>query len=124
MYNRILIVDDSVIARMMIRRCLEIAGYGHAVFFEAANGVEAIDRLKNTAVDLILTDLNMPEMGGKLLIKRLKSSPRLTSIPVIVVSSITNDSEEADLLARGVSAVIRKPIFPMMVMEAIESIKL
>ncbi len=123
MFERILIVDDSVTARMMIRRCLEISGCEQANFLEASNGVEALEMLKGNTVDLILTDLNMPEMNGKSLIRRLKSSPRLTMIPVIVVSSITNDTEEADLLSKGVSAIIRKPMSPMMVMEALESIK-
>ena len=123
MFERILIVDDSVTARMMIRRCLEISGCEQANFHEASNGVEALEMLKGNSVDLILTDLNMPEMNGKNLIRRIKSSPRLNLIPVIVVSSITNDAEEADLLSKGVAAIIRKPMSPMAVMEALESIK-
>mgnify|MGYP000859470829 CR=1 FL=1 len=123
MFENILIVDDSVTARMMIRRCLEIAGCEQANFLEASNGVEALDVLKGNRVDLVLTDLNMPEMNGKILIRRIKSSPRLNLIPVIVVSSITNDAEEADLSTKGVNAIIRKPMSPMAVMDALESIK-
>jgi two-component system, chemotaxis family, chemotaxis protein CheY len=122
MIERILIVDDSLTARMMIRRCLEIAGFASARFREASHGREALALLKEEAADLILTDLNMPEMDGKSLIRHLKSSPRLNAIPVIVISSITNESEEEALRSRGVAAVIRKPMSPMVIMEAIHSL--
>lgn len=122
MIERILIVDDSLTARLMIRRCLEIAGYDSTRFREASNGFEALDLLRKETADLILTDLNMPEMDGKTFLRYVKASPRLNSIPVIVISSITNGTEEEALCARGVSAVIRKPMSPMMIMDAINSI--
>ncbi len=119
----ILIVDDSCTARMMIRRCLEIAGYADAEFREASHGREALDLLRTHAADLVLTDLNMPEMNGRTLIRHLKSSPRFFSIPIIVISSITNDREENELRAHGVAAVIRKPLSPMTLREALETIE-
>lgn len=118
MVKRILIVDDSVTARMMIRRCLEFVGFSEADFFEAGNGREALKLLRAEPVDIVLTDINMPEMDGMMLVRRLKSSPRLHDIPVIVISSVATDEEEADLLSRGVSAVIRKPLSPMVIKEA------
>jgi two-component system, chemotaxis family, chemotaxis protein CheY len=123
MYDRILIVDDSVTARMMIKRCLEIAGYENAAVLEASNGAEAIERLKNDGADLILTDLNMPQMNGKTLIRRLKCSPKFFHIPIVVISSITNTGEEEDLIAGGVAAVMRKPLSPTSFMEVIETLK-
>jgi two-component system, chemotaxis family, chemotaxis protein CheY len=122
MFERILIVDDSLTARMVIRRCMEISGFQNACFHEASNGLEGLNVLKENPVDLILTDLNMPEMNGRSFIRRLKVSPRLNSIPVIVISSIATGDEEADLLKSGASAVIRKPISPMSIMQAIESL--
>lgn len=122
MFERILIVDDSVTARMMIRRCLEIAGNERAAFLEASNGNEAFERLRDSGADLILTDLNMPVMNGKNFIRRLKCSPKFTAIPIVVISSITNMGQETDLFAHGVSAVVRKPISPMSVRTALESI--
>jgi two-component system, chemotaxis family, chemotaxis protein CheY len=122
MIERILIVDDSLTARMMIRRCLEITGFASARFREATHGREALALLQEEEADLILTDLNMPEMDGNTLIRHLKSSPRLNAIPVIVISSITTEHEEQILRSRGVDAVIHKPMSPMTIMEAIRSL--
>lgn len=122
MVKNILIVDDSLTARMMIRRCLEIAGLADAQFREASNGREALQLLRTEPADLILTDLNMPEMSGRVFIRHVKSSPRLTAIPLVVISSITNEREEEDLRGDGVAAVIRKPISPMAVMEVMQTI--
>jgi len=123
MLKRILIVDDSCTARMMIRRCLEIAGYAEAEFREASHGREALELLRTEPVDLVLTDLNMPEMNGKTFIRRLKSSPKLFSIPVIVISSITNEREEEELRDQGVAGVIRKPMSPMAFMDVIKNVE-
>ena len=122
MIERILIVDDSITARLMIRRCLEIAGFSSANFREACHGSEALALLREEPADLILTDLNMPEMDGKTLLRHINASPRLNTIPVIVISSITNEQEEEALRAGGVAAVIRKPMSPMVIMDAISSI--
>lgn len=122
MIESILIVDDSLTARLMIRRCLEIAGFDASRFREAANGREALALLREEPADLILTDLNMPEMDGKTLLRFIKASPKLNNIPVIVISSITNDAEEEALRAGGVAAIIRKPMSPMVIMEAIQSL--
>jgi two-component system, chemotaxis family, chemotaxis protein CheY len=122
MFERILIVDDSLTARMMIRRCLEIAGFDSARFREAAHGREALALLKEEVADLILTDLNMPEMDGRTLLLHLKSSPRLHAIPVLVISSITTDHEEEVLHARGAAAVIRKPLSPLVLREALQAL--
>ena len=123
MVKSILIVDDSCTARMMIRRCLEIAGYAEALFREASHGREALELLRRESADLVLTDLNMPEMNGKTFIRHMKSSPKLFTIPVIVISSITNEREEEELRAQGVSAVIRKPLSPMMFIDAMKTIE-
>jgi two-component system chemotaxis response regulator CheY len=122
MVKRILIVDDSVTARMMIRRCLEIAGFPDAEFREASHGREALELLRQEPADIVFTDLNMPEMGGKAFIRHMKGSPKLNSIPIIVISSITNEREEEELRSSGVVMVIRKPLSPMAVMDAVEAV--
>ncbi|MCD4693730.1 MAG: response regulator, partial [Calditrichales bacterium] len=83
MINRVLIVDDSKTARSIIRRSLEICGLQDAEIGEASNGREALQTLKTTEYDLVFTDLNMPEMDGEQLLKRMKSSPKLLDVPVI-----------------------------------------
>jgi two-component system chemotaxis response regulator CheY len=118
-FSRILIVDDSATSRMIIRRCFEIAGFRQAQFFEAEDGVVAISFLKTNKVDLVLSDLRMPKMDGTTFIRKLKMSEETRAIPVVVISSMSNDLLEAELLKSGVKAVIRKPISPAKVAEAV-----
>ncbi len=110
MIGSVLIVDDSRTARKMIRRILEICGLEGIRVFEASNGIEALDLLKTQTVDLILTDLNMPEMDGEQLLKRVKSSPKLFDIPVIVITSLKNDAHENQLICEHAKAVLSKPV--------------
>lgn len=118
--KRIVIADDSGTARLFIKRCLEIAGFDDAEFLEAANGREALELLKSAPVDLVVTDLIMPEMNGVSLLKRIKSSPRLHEIPVIVVTSAANPQKIEELKSMQALAVVSKPISPPDVAEAIQ----
>jgi len=110
MFNRVLIVDDSAVARKMIKRSLEIVGLQDSDFTEAGNGVEALEFLKASEFDLVCTDLNMPEMNGTQLLKRIKSSPKLTDTPVIIISSLANASREQQLLSEHALKVFKKPL--------------
>jgi len=110
MIRRILIVDDSVFARSMIRRKLEILKFKEVEFLEAGNGVEALDKLKSQEFHLVFTDLNMPEMDGAQLLKRIKSSPKLMDIPVIIISSLNNSTKEQQLLSEHALKVFSKPL--------------
>jgi CheY-like chemotaxis protein len=65
----------------------------------------------------------MPEMGGKAFIRHVKGSPKLNSIPIIVISSIVNDSEEENLRLEGVASIIRKPLSPMAILEAMQNLE-
>ena len=108
--NRVLIVDDSAVARKIIKRSLEIVGLQDAEFQEAGNGVEALARLKDTPFDLVCTDLSMPEMNGMQLLKRIKCSPKLSETPVVVISSLVNNIKEQQLLAEYALKVFKKPL--------------
>ena len=110
MVNRVMIVDDSKAARNMIRRSLEICGLDTAQIEEAGNGKEALDKLKSSDFDLVFTDLNMPEMGGEELLKRIKSSPKLNSIPVVVISSLANPNKENKLIQEHAAKILSKPL--------------
>lgn len=116
----ILIADDSAMARTVIRRCLEIAGFSDAVFFEAGDGKAALEVLQKNQINLLITDLNMPELDGTGLLKRIKASPRLTSIPVIVITSISNPARIQELKELGASEVMQKPISPASIARAME----
>ena len=110
MIKRVLIVDDSSTARSIIRRTLEISGFEELEIGEASNGDEALQVLKENKYDLVFTDLNMPNMDGEQLLKRIKSSPKLNDIPVVVISSMTNESKENKLLSEHAAKIFPKPI--------------
>lgn len=112
MFQTIMIVDDSSTARMITRRCLEIAGYQESSFLEADDGSQALDLAKQNQVDLMVVDLNMPNMDGRSLLKHLKTSPRLNHIPVLIVSSLVTEAIETELKEMGAFATLSKPISP------------
>ncbi|MBL8616938.1 MAG: response regulator [Deltaproteobacteria bacterium] len=115
----VLIVDDSATARMLVRRCLTICGYRADQTFEAEHGRAALDQLKAEGIDLVISDLNMPVMDGRTLLRFMRGSPRLHAIPVIIVSSLVNEAAEEELRAMGATAVIRKPLSPAALAAAI-----
>lgn len=117
--KRIIIADDSATARMFIKRCLQIVGLGEAEIIEAEHGKEALAAAKKQPVDLLLTDLNMPVMDGETLVKWVKASPKLSDMPVIVITSAGNPAKEKQLLELGAHKVLNKPVAPPMMMDAL-----
>jgi two-component system chemotaxis response regulator CheY len=122
--KRIVIADDSATARMFVQRCLEIAGLAEADFVLVEDGAQALEALKESPTDLLVTDLTMPVMGGLDLVKRVSASPRLSGMPVMVVSSSTSDSVVQELEAAGAGAVLSKPIGPPVMIDALERMHL
>lgn len=118
--KRIVIADDSATARMVIRRCLEIIGLGEAGMVEVPNGREALARLKEEPADLLVTDLNMPIMDGETLLKWVKGSPKLTHVPVVVITSAGNPAKAEQLRDLGAYAVLDKPISPATLLQNLE----
>lgn len=121
--KRILVADDSGTARMFIIRCLEIAGLQDVDFIEAANGRQALELLKENPVDLVVSDLNMPEMDGQDLLMRIKSSPRLHDTPVMMVTSAANPKKIEELKNMQAFAILSKPISPADVAAAIATLQ-
>jgi two-component system chemotaxis response regulator CheY len=119
--KRILVADDSSTARMFVIRCLQIVGCRDAEFVQATNGREAFETLKEQATDLIVTDLNMPEMDGATLLKKVKASPRFNEIPVIVITSAHNPAKSEELQKMGAMAVLEKPVSPPALMTVIST---
>jgi len=116
---RIVIADDSTTARMFVRRCLEIVGFAGVEMLEAENGKEALEIAKHQPTELIITDLNMPVMDGKTLLKWVKANPRLHDIRVVVVSSVSNPAKAEELLKLGAHAVLVKPLAPPALLEVL-----
>ncbi len=122
MFKNILIVDDSIAARMIIKQYLEIVGCRESHFVEVSDGREALTVLKSSPIDLIVTDMNMPNMDGAEFISRLKASPKLLKIPVIIVSSAVNADNKARFMSFGANYVIGKPVSPQLLYKAVSSL--
>ena len=121
--KQIILVDDSQTSRMVIKRCLEIIGLAEASFCEASNGAEALSKLQEMPnVDLLVTDLNMPVMDGEALLKELQGNPKLSTIPVLVITSAGNPAKETALQSLGAYAVLNKPVSPAALLSKLGSL--
>ncbi len=109
---RVLIVDDSSLIRSVLAKSLRLSGLELDEVFEAGDGRQAWDLLQAQEVDLIFSDLHMPEMDGVQLMHNLAEVGRLQRTPVIVISSDRSRERREELLALGVRAFLRKPFTP------------
>lgn len=119
MSANILVVDDSGTMRTMIRRTIEMCGLDIAEIYEASNGIEALARLHQHAVDVILLDINMPVMDGQKLLQRIRDDPRLRNTPIIIASTEGSETRINDLLASGARGFLRKPFRPESLRDAL-----
>jgi len=110
-YN-VLIVDDSATMRALIRKILAISGFNLGQCFEGANGREGLAILEQHWVDLVLSDIHMPEMDGSAFITALKGHPLWKTIPVVVVSTESREEVLAPFRRLGVAGYIKKPFKP------------
>jgi len=108
--NRLLIVDDSKVMRDMVAACLRPLG---DVSFEfAGSGLEAIERLALGAFDLVVLDLNMPDVGGVEVIEFVRSQDKLRTLPILVVTTRGDDASRTRVLEAGASGFLAKPFVP------------
>jgi two-component system chemotaxis response regulator CheY len=112
MAYRVLIVDDSPAMRAFVRRVIDLSGFELSKCFEASNGREALDVLRGEWVDAILTDLNMPGMGGQEFLRRLSQDDLLRSIPAIVISTDATEHTMASMATLGARGYVTKPFLP------------
>src|SRR5437879_2021666 len=105
----VLIVDDSAAIRKILQRMLGQAGIGLGKVLEAGDGVEALEILKSHPVNLILSDINMPNMDGIQLLSILKSSKEFRHVPVIMITTEGGESKVMEAVQLGASGYVRKP---------------
>jgi two-component system chemotaxis response regulator CheY len=103
----ILIVEDSVTTRALIRAIIEEMGDFNTV--EAGSGFEALKLLPTQEFNLVITDVNMPDINGLELINFVKSNSRYSHIPLIIVSTERSDEDRKRGIALGAMAYITKP---------------
>src|SRR5213593_3261421 len=109
--SSLLVVDDNSVNRIMLSRYISKLGYQATL---AENGRQALDKLGNEPFDLVLLDVQMPEMDGYQVLEHLKADPRLRDIPVIMISAV----EELDSVVRcielGAQDYLPKPFNPVL----------
>lgn len=119
---QLLIVDDSPVMRAFIRRVLDLAGLECDPCLEANDGIEALAVLRERAIDLVLTDINMPRMDGEELVRQMSADEALRHIPVVVVSTDRTESRMGKMSSLGACGYVSKPFTPEQMRDAIEAI--
>jgi two-component system chemotaxis response regulator CheY len=109
MNKRIMTVDDSASIRQMVSFTLRDAGYE---VVEAADGRDALAKLNGTAVHMVITDLNMPNLDGIGLIRELRKSPAHRFVPIIMLTTESQDLKKQEGKAAGATGWIVKPFKP------------
>ena len=119
MAKTILVVDDSVTMRQMIGYTLRQGGFE---VVEAEHGQDALDKLADTTVDLILTDLNMPVMDGITLIQNVRKQPNMKSKPILMVTTEGLASKKELAKTAGATGWIVKPFDPEKLLQTITKV--
>lgn len=119
-YGQVLVVDDSSTSRMIIQRCIEMAGISVSNYFFAENGLDAYASLRvNTGIELVITDINMPKMDGRTFATLMRGDPAMEKIAIVIVSSIADSALETELRTLGVKSVVKKPVSPAKMLQAL-----
>ena len=118
----ILIVDDSMPMRSVIKKMFKAAGYGASDFLEAANGKEALEQLEKNWMDIVITDFTMPEMNGLELIHAMKKNDIYKEIPVVVITTEGSRQIINQFMESGAAGYIKKPFTPEQVRDLLTDI--
>lgn len=119
MAKLVMTVDDSKTVRQVLNTALEGAGYE---VIEASDGVEAVKLLAHSKIDVLVTDLNMPNMDGLSLVKQVRRSPGNRFLPIIMLSSESQAEKKQEGKAAGVSGWIVKPFKPEQVLSIVQMV--
>lgn len=109
MTAKILTVDDSASIRLTTRVTLSNAGY---TVTEAVDGLDGLSKLQADEYDLVITDLNMPNMDGLTMIRELRKLPAHTGVPVIFLTTESDGEIKAQAKAAGATGWLTKPFDP------------
>ena len=114
---KLLIVDDSTMLRDMLSYALNEGGYADVT--EAIDGIEGLEKAKETQFDLIITDVNMPNMDGITLVSELRNLPQYAKSPILVLTTERGDEMKAKGKASGATGWIVKPFVPDQLLKAV-----
>lgn len=102
----ILIVEDNVLTQRVLGMALRSAGYSVAT---AGNGIEALERLQDTPVDLMLSDIAMPQMDGLTLLRHVRDDAAYAALPVVLLTANGQATIRDQALALGADGFLTKP---------------
>lgn len=119
MSKRILAVDDSKTMRDMVSFTLKGAGYDVLL---ADDGVNALSALTGENVDLIITDVNMPNMNGIELVQKLRSDPKFRATPILILTTESDASLKQQGRAAGATGWIVKPFVPEKLLQVVKKV--
>ena len=106
----ILVVDDSATMRRMVMAALR--GLGDVAFDQAGTGLEAIERLAVAPCDLVLLDLNMPDMHGLEVLRFIRSHERFQTLPVVILTTRGDEESRGAAEREGATLYLTKPFAP------------
>ncbi len=105
----IMVVDDSETIRSVLERTIGMTKLPVDDIIQAANGKDALEKLVDKWVDIVFTDINMPEMNGVELVDAMNDNPEYREIPVVIVSTEGSKSRIEQLRQKGIKGYFRKP---------------
>jgi two-component system chemotaxis response regulator CheY len=117
MGKTVLIVDDSSSMRQLIEFAIKSAGHDAVL---AGTGTEALEKLRSASVDLVITDLNMPEMDGITLITELRAMPAYKFLPILMLTTESQVAKREEGRAAGASGWIVKPFSSDKLLEVVK----
>ncbi|MCF7802827.1 MAG: response regulator [Candidatus Marinimicrobia bacterium] len=120
-YN-ILIVDDSSSMRKVMTKIIKMSNFPIGEYHEAENGVEGLEVCQENWIDVIVTDINMPEMDGLTFIQKLQADPALKMIPVVVVSTEGRTAVVEQARKLGVVQYLQKPFQPELISNTLKEL--
>lgn len=116
----LLVVDDSRVMRDMIVACLRADS--RLQFSHAGSGLEAIEQLSLRRFDLVVLDLNMPDIGGIEVLEFIRGQDRLKSLPIIIVTTRGDDASRERALTAGASVFMVKPFDPESILREVQAL--
>ncbi|MHB1231340.1 MAG: response regulator [Burkholderiales bacterium] len=119
MAKTIMVVDDSASLRQVVSIALKGAGYD---VLEACDGKDALSKLNGAKINLIISDVNMPNMDGITFVKEAKKLPNYKFTPVIMLTTESQESKKAEGQAAGAKAWVVKPFKPEQMLTAVSKL--
>jgi two-component system chemotaxis response regulator CheY len=117
---KILVVDDMSSMRRIIKNTLKQLGYPNTD--EAEDGEKALEKVRNEPFDLVVSDWNMPNMNGLDLLKAIRQDPKLSALPVLMVTTEAEMDHILEAIRSGVNSYILKPFTPETMKEKIDKV--